>query len=90
MDRVYWAASAFSFFVLFLPYLSSAFVPPDTMPGVLQTIAEHQPITPITETLRHLMLGTPGGDALLAVAWCFGFAAVGVAASVLLYRRRSV
>jgi ABC-2 type transport system permease protein len=84
------AASAFSFFVLFLPYLSSAFVPPETMPGALQAIAEHQPITPITETLRHLMLGTPGGDPLLAVAWCFGFCVLGIAAAVLLYRRRAV
>jgi ABC-2 type transport system permease protein len=81
-------AGAFSFLILFLPYVSSAFVPPDTMPAGLEAIAEHQPVTPIVETLRSLMLGTPGGDAPLALAWCLGFAAVGVVASALLFRRR--
>ena len=57
------AAGAFSFVVMFLPYLSSAFVPPETMPAGLQAIAEHQPITPITETVRALLMGGPGGDA---------------------------
>jgi ABC-2 type transport system permease protein len=84
------SAGAFSFFVLFLPYVSSAFVPPETMPTGLQAIAEHQPVTPIIETLRSLMLGTPGGDALVALAWCLGFAAVGCAASALLFRRRTM
>jgi ABC-2 type transport system permease protein len=83
------SAGAFSFFVLFLPYLSSAFVPPETMPAGLQAIAEHQPITPITETLRSLLLGTPGGDALLALAWCLGFAVLGAVAAAVLFRRRT-
>ena len=83
------SAGAFSFFVLFLPYVSSAFVPPESMPAGLQAIAEHQPVTPIIETLRSLMLGTPGGDALVALAWCLGFAVVGCAASALLFRRRT-
>ncbi len=83
------SANAFSFFVLFLPYVSSAFVPPETMPGGLQAIAEHQPVTPIIETLRSLMLGTPGGDALVAVAWCVGFGVAGLTASALLFRRRT-
>jgi ABC-2 type transport system permease protein len=82
------AAGAFSFIVLFLPYVSSAFVPPESMPAALEAIARHQPITPIVETLRSLMLGTPGGDALVALAWCFGFAAIGCAAAALLFRRR--
>jgi ABC-2 type transport system permease protein len=83
------SAGAFSFFVLFLPYVSSAFVPPETMPAALEAIASHQPITPITETLRSLMLGAPGGDALLAFAWCLGFAAIGCTAAALLFRRRT-
>jgi ABC-2 type transport system permease protein len=83
------SAGAFSFFVLFLPYLSSAFVPPETMPAGLQAIAEHQPITPITETLRSLLLGTPGGDALVALAWCLGFAVLGAVAAAVLFRRRT-
>jgi ABC-2 type transport system permease protein len=81
------AAGAFSFIVLFLPYVSSAFVPPESMPAALEAIARHQPITPIVETLRSLMLGTPGGDALVALAWCLGFAAIGCAAAALLFRR---
>jgi ABC-2 type transport system permease protein len=81
-------AGAFSFFVLFLPYVSSAFVPPDSMPGLLETVAEHQPITPIVDTMRGLMLGTPvGGDATLAFAWCLGLAIAGWAAAATLFSR---
>jgi ABC-2 type transport system permease protein len=83
------AAGAFSFFVLFLPYVSSAFVPPESMPAALEAIASRQPITPIVETLRSLMLGTPGGDAVVAVAWCAGFAILGCVAAALLFRRRA-
>jgi ABC-2 type transport system permease protein len=83
------AAGAFSFIVMFLPYLSSAFVPPETMPAGLQWLAEHQPITPITETVRALLMGGPGGDALVALAWCAGGIAVGAVAAALLFRSRS-
>jgi ABC-2 type transport system permease protein len=83
------AAGAFSFIVMFLPYLSSAFVPPETMPVGLQWLAEHQPITPITETVRALLMGGPGGDALVALAWCAGGIAVGAVAAALLFRSRS-
>jgi ABC-2 type transport system permease protein len=83
------SAGAFSFLILFLPYLSSAFVPPETMPAGLQAIAEHQPVTPIVETLRSLLLGTPGGDALVALAWCLGFASLGAVAAAALFRRRT-
>mgnify|MGYP002623678183 CR=1 FL=1 len=83
-------ASGFTFVILFLPYLSSAFVPTDTMPAVLRVIAEHQPLTPITETLRALLLGAaPGGDAALAVAWCAGLLLAGYGAAACLFRRRS-
>jgi ABC-2 type transport system permease protein len=83
------AAGAFSFAIMFLPYLSSAFVPTDTMPAALQGVAEHQPVTPVIETLRALMMGTPGGDAATAIAWCAGAIAVGVGASAVLFRRRT-
>ncbi len=54
------AASGFTFFLLFLPYVSSAFVPPDTMPTWLRGgFAEHQPVTPVIETVRGLLTGTP-------------------------------
>jgi ABC-2 type transport system permease protein len=82
------SAGAFSFFVLFLPYVSSAFVPPESMPGALEAIAAHQPITAITETLRSLMYGMPGDDAALAVGWCAALAVAGCAAATALSRRR--
>ncbi|MDL9978932.1 ABC transporter permease [Microbacterium sp. ASV49] len=64
------AASGYGFILMFLPYLSSAFVPVDTMPTWLQWFAENQPITPIVETIRGLLMGTPMGTApYWAIAW---------------------
>ncbi|MEU7529808.1 ABC transporter permease [Saccharothrix sp. NPDC042600] len=84
------SASALSFFMLFLPYLSSAFVPPGTMPGVLRVISEHQPITPLTETVRGLLTGTPiGPNATLALAWSCGLLVGSFLLATLLYRRRT-
>jgi ABC-2 type transport system permease protein len=57
------AAEAFSFIVLFLPYLSDGFVPAATMPRLLRGFAEHQPITPLVETVRALLLDQPIGNA---------------------------
>ncbi|GAB3210333.1 ABC transporter permease [Marinactinospora thermotolerans] len=83
-------ASGFSFFVLFLPYLSSAFVPPETMPAVLRAFSEHQPITPITETVRALMMqGTAGDQALVALAWCVGILVVAMVVAQRLFERRT-
>jgi ABC-2 type transport system permease protein len=80
------AAAAVGFFVLFLPYVSSAFVPVNTMPGWMQPIAEHQPITPIIETARGLLLGTPiGSSGWIAVAWCLAIAACSIAGSAALW-----
>ena len=60
-----------------LPFLGSGFVPTDSMPTVLRWFAEYQPFTPIMQTLRGLLLGTPiGDDAAIATAWCTGIAAV--------------
>jgi ABC-2 type transport system permease protein len=81
-------AGAFSFAIMFLPYVSSAFVPTSTMPGALAWIGDHQPVTPIVETLRGLMLGTPiGHDAVIALAWCAGLTAAGLLSAGLLFRR---
>jgi len=64
--------------LLFLPFLGSAIVPADSMPAGLRVFAEHQPFTPIIETLRGLLLGTPTGDsAVVAVAWCAGLTLLG-------------
>jgi ABC-2 type transport system permease protein len=84
------AANGFTFFVMFLPYASSAFVPVDTMPSWLQGFAEHQPVTPVTETLRGLLLGTPvGHEPWTALAWCAGIFAVSAAAAAALFQRRT-
>jgi ABC-2 type transport system permease protein len=83
-------ASGFTFFVMFLPYPSSAFVPVATMPGWVQGFAAHQPVTPVIETLRSLLLGTPAGAApWQALAWCSGILAVSVVLSGVLFRRRT-
>jgi ABC-2 type transport system permease protein len=80
-------ANAITFVVMFLPYVSSAFVPTRTMPAALEWIGDRQPITPVVETLRGLMLGTPGGHAVTALLWCAGLAAAGIVGAGLLFRR---
>jgi ABC-2 type transport system permease protein len=84
------AAGGFSFLVMFLPYPSSAFVPIETMPGWLQGFAANQPVTPVIETLRGLLLGLPvGSSPAKAVAWCLGIMVASVAVSGVLFRRRT-
>jgi ABC-2 type transport system permease protein len=76
------------FFLMFFSYASSAFVPVRTMPTWLRGFAEHQPATPVTETIRGLLLGGPAlvGSAL---AWCAGIMVASVALSAVLFRRRT-
>lgn len=63
--------------LVLLPFLGSGFVPTDSMPTALRWFAEYQPFTPIMETVRGLLVGTPIGDSgAIAVAWCVGIAAV--------------
>lgn len=71
------AANGYGFALLFLPYLSSAFVPIATMPAALQPIARHQPVNPLVESIRGLLVG---GDAPVgaALAWCVGIVVVSV------------
>ena len=84
------AASGFTFFVMFLPYPSSAFVPVETMPTWIHGFAEHQPFTPLIESLRGFLLGTPVGNSpWIALAWCGGILVVSVAASGYLFKRRT-
>ena len=84
------SASSFSFAILFLPYLSSAFVPVETMPRALRGFAEHQPLTPVIETLRGLMIGTPvAASAWTAVAWFGTILAVASAGATYLFNRRT-
>jgi ABC-2 type transport system permease protein len=64
--------------LVLLPFLGSGFVPTDSMPVALRWFAEYQPFTPIIETIRGLLMGTPvGNSGVLAVAWCIGITAVG-------------
>ena len=65
------AAGNYGFALLFLPYLSSAFVPLETLPAGLRWFAEHQPLTPVIESIRGLLLGAEVGSApLWAIGWC--------------------
>jgi len=81
-------ASNSPMFLTLLPFLGSGFVPTSSMPGPLAWFAEHQPFTPITETLRGLLMGTPiGGSGVIAVAWCVGISALGFLWAQRLYER---
>lgn len=82
------AANGYGFILLFLPYISSAFVPVDTMPAWLQPVARHQPVTPIVETVRALLEGRgPTPDAGWAVSWCLLILVGAVAWGGALFRR---
>ena len=82
-------ASNSPMFLLLLPFLGSGFVPTGSMPAGLRWFAQYQPFTPVTETLRGLLLGTGiGAQAWLAAAWCVALAAAGYLWAKALYRRR--
>ncbi|MHC5256698.1 ABC transporter permease [Streptomyces sp. UC4497] len=82
------AASNNAMPLIILPFISSAFVPIDAMPGWFQPVAEYQPFTPLIETLRGLLLGTEiGHNGWLAVAWCLGLTALGFFWSRALFNR---
>ncbi|MDQ6423226.1 ABC transporter permease [Paenibacillus sp. LHD-117] len=84
------AASGYGFALLFLPYLSSAFVPTNTMPSWLQGFANHQPITPVIETIRGLLSGTPIGDTgWQAALWCVGILAAAIVWGAIAFARKS-
>lgn len=82
-------ASAFSYPLIFLPFLSSAFVPTDTMPGPVRAFAENQPVTSIVNTIRGLFTQQPvGSDIWIALGWCVGILVVAYAFAVMMYRRK--
>jgi ABC-2 type transport system permease protein len=82
-------ASAFSYPLIFLPFISSAFVPTDTMPAPVAWFAENQPVTPIVDTIRALFAGEPvGGDIWIALAWCVVILVVAYLAARAIYRRK--
>jgi ABC-2 type transport system permease protein len=82
-------ASNTPMFLTLLPFLSSGFVPTDTMPSGLRQFAEYQPFTPVTQTVRGLITGTAiGNHAIAAVAWSVGIAFVSYLWSLRLYDAR--
>jgi ABC-2 type transport system permease protein len=82
-------ASAFSYPLIFLPFISSAFVPTDTMPGPVRVFAENQPVTSIVNTIQALFAQRPvGGDIWIALAWCVGILVLAYVFAMAAYRRK--
>ena len=82
-------ASAFSYPLIFLPFISSAFVPTDTMPGPVRAFAEHQPVTSIVNAIRDLFAQQPvTSDVWVALAWCLGILIVAYGFATLTYHRK--
>src|SRR5262249_58175618 len=70
-----------------LPFLGSAFIPAAAMAPGLRWFSEYQPFTPVIDTMRSLLLGTPGGEPLIACAWCAGLALAGYLSARALFNR---
>ena len=82
-------AVAFSYPLIFLPFISSAFVPTDTMPGPVRVFAEYQPVTSIVNAIRDLLSQQPvGTDIWIALAWCVGILVVAYALAMATYHRK--
>ncbi|MCM4078340.1 ABC transporter permease [Paractinoplanes hotanensis] len=82
-------AAAFSYPIIFLPFISSAFVPTETMPGPVRVFAENQPVTSIVNSIRALWDQQPvGNDIWIALAWCAGILVVAYFFAMSAYRRK--
>jgi ABC-2 type transport system permease protein len=82
------SAGGFAFVIHLLPFISSAFVPTETMPTVVRVFAENQPVTSIVESLRALLAGQPVGNELwIALAWCVGIMIVAYLVAMRTYKR---
>ncbi|HTU75019.1 MAG TPA: ABC transporter permease [Trebonia sp.] len=82
-------ASAFSYPVIFLPFVSSAFVPTGTMPAPVRAFADNQPVTSIVNTIRDLFAQQPvSSDIWTALAWCLGILIVAYAFAQATYHRK--
>jgi ABC-2 type transport system permease protein len=82
-------ASGFSYALIFLPFISSAFVPTDTMPGPVRVFAENQPVTSIVNTIQDLFAQRPvGSDIWIALAWCLGILVLAYVFAMAAYRRK--
>jgi len=82
-------ASAFAYPLIFLPFISSAFVPTDSMPGAVRAFAENQPVTTIVNAIRDLLTQQPvGTDIWIALAWLGGVLVVAYSFAMATYRRK--
>jgi len=82
-------AGAFSYPLIFLPFISSAFVPTESMPSVVRAFAENQPVTSIVEAIRALLSSQPvGNDIWVALAWCIGIMLVAYISAMRAYKKR--
>ena len=82
-------ASAFSYPLVFLPFISSAFVPTRSMPPVVRAFAENQPVTAIVNTIRALLSGQPVSQEIwVALAWCVGILVVAYIFAMRAYKKR--
>lgn len=83
-------AGVFSYLLMFLLFISSAFTPADSMRGIIRLFAENQPMTPIIETVRSLLLGMPAGkNALISVLWCSVILFVSYIAAIKTYKHKT-
>lgn len=81
-------AGAFAYPIIFLPFISSAFVPTETMPSAVRAFAEHQPVTPIVEAIRNLLANQPVGNEIwIALAWCIGIIVVAYIFAMRIYKK---
>ncbi len=82
-------AGAFAYPLLFLPFISSAFVPTETMPRAVRAFAEHQPVTAIVDAIRALLYDQPVGNNIwVALAWCIGIMLVAYVFAMRVYKKR--
>ncbi len=82
-------ASAFSYPIIFLPFISSAFVPTKSMPPIVRAFAENQPVTAIVDAIRALLAGQPVGNSIwIALAWCLGIMLVAYFFAMRVYKKR--
>jgi ABC-2 type transport system permease protein len=84
-------AGAFSYILLLLVFISSAFVPTSSMTPALRGFADNQPMTPIVETMRSLLInGTAGSKVWIAVAWCVGLLVFSYFMAIRIYKNKTV
>jgi ABC-2 type transport system permease protein len=83
-------AGAFSYPIIFLPFISSAFVPTQSMPPAVRVFAENQPVTSIVDAIRALLSGQPVGSSIwIALAWCLGILVVAYVFAMRVYKRKA-